>query len=84
MSARLERFLARLYTDAAARAAFHADPAGVARHAGLDPREVAAVEKIDRLGLAMTATSLTRKRQARAPGPLERRSDPRLRSDDPY
>jgi len=62
MSERFEAFLARIYVDAAARHRFLADPHGEASRAGLDEREIAAAEKIDRLGLQMVANSLARKR----------------------
>lgn len=65
MSARLEAFLARLYVDAEARTHFLADPIAAAQQAHLDPDEIAAVEKIDRLGLQMAATSFARKRHAK-------------------
>jgi hypothetical protein len=65
MSARFEAFLARLYVDADARAHFLADPTAAAIQAHLDPAEVAAVGKIDRLGLQMAATSFARKRRAK-------------------
>lgn len=63
MSAKgLEDFLARIYVEAAARQKFLADPDGEARRAGLDPSECDAVQKIDRVGLAMAARSFERKR----------------------
>jgi hypothetical protein len=60
-----EAFLARLYTDAALRAAFLADPAGIARGAGLSESEVAALGTIDRQGLALAADSFAYKRAAK-------------------
>ena len=62
MSARFETFLAGIYVDAEARARFLADPRSAAAAAGLDPQEIAAAEKIDRLGLQMAANSLRHKR----------------------
>ena len=44
MSASLEAYLARLYLDRDARAAFVADPGGAARRAGLNEAEVATLE----------------------------------------
>lgn len=67
MSARaLEAFLARLYTDAALRGAFLAEPAAVARAAGLDEEAVQALAHVDREGLALAADSFARKRAAHA------------------
>ena len=62
MSERFEAFLATIYVDADARARFVADPRREAARAGLDMREIAAAEKIDRLGLHMAAHSLLHKR----------------------
>jgi hypothetical protein len=60
-----EAFLARIYTDRAARERFLADPEGEARRAGLSPREVAALASVDRAGLALAAESFALKRGAR-------------------
>ena len=60
-----EAFLARLYVDAAFRAAFLADQTGVARAAGLDEGEVAALGAIDRQGLVLAANSFAYKRAAK-------------------
>ena len=57
-----EAFLARIYTDAEARARFLADPAGEARRAGLSDEESAALASVDRAGLALAAESFARKR----------------------
>jgi hypothetical protein len=65
VSASLEAYLARLYLDAAARRAFAADPRGAATRAGLDERDVAALEQVDRVGLELTARSLRAKRATR-------------------
>jgi hypothetical protein len=62
-SARLEAFLAKIYVDEKARAEFLANPRIVAARAGLTEPEIAALEKIDRVGLELTARSLSRKRQ---------------------
>ncbi len=58
----LETFLARLYTDAAARARFMADPQGEAAQAGLSAAECAAMARCDRIGLEMAAESFGHKR----------------------
>ena len=58
----LESFLARLYTDAAARARFNADPEGEAAQAGLSAAECAAMAHCDRVGLEMAAESFEHKR----------------------
>jgi len=63
MSSRtLESYLALIYTDAAARARFNADPAGEARLAGLSGEESAALARCDRVGLEMAAASFGHKR----------------------
>jgi hypothetical protein len=64
-AAAVEILLARLYTDAKFRRDFLLDPEGVARAAGLDPAEAAAMEAMDRTGLAMAAESYRRKRLER-------------------
>jgi hypothetical protein len=69
-----EAFLARLYVDADFRAAFLADPAGVAGSApDLAPEEIAAVQAIDRAGLELAAASFAWKRAAAAKRPPGRR-----------
>jgi len=72
----LEAFLARLYTDAVARARFNADPAGEAARAGLSAAECAAMVRCDRTGLEMAAESFGRKRaqHQRHRRPLYRRA----------
>ena len=66
MSARdLEGFLARIYVDASARAAFKANPRGEAFRAGLSEEECSAVENMDWLGLEMAARSFAKKRQSK-------------------
>lgn len=62
-AARLEAFLAKIYVDENSRASFLADPRGEAAKAGLNEREVRALEKIDRAGLILTARSLKKKRE---------------------
>ena len=64
----LESYLAVLYTDAATRNSFLADPAIVARNAGLSDADVEALVNIDRVGLQMAADSYAHKRaQHRVP-----------------
>lgn len=60
---RLEAFLAKIYVDESARECFLADPRGEATKAGLRDEEVEALERIDRVGLILTARSLQKKRQ---------------------
>jgi hypothetical protein len=57
-----ESYLALLYTDAAARARFNADPTGEASRAGLSTPECAALVACDRVGLEMAAESFAHKR----------------------
>jgi hypothetical protein len=66
MSAAVETFLARLYTDAALREAFIADPAGVARREGFEGRDAEALAATDLVGLTLAAESYRRKREGRA------------------
>ena len=61
----LEHFLARLYTDEPALAAFLRAPAETARAAGLDPAEVSALAGADHTGLIMSAASFRAKREQR-------------------
>lgn len=61
-----EAFLARLYTDAAARARFLVDPVREARRFGLDDSSCAALEHIDREGLELASFSFARKRAAKS------------------
>ena len=58
----LERLLAGIYVDAEARARFLAAPYEEAKRAGLSEDQCRALEAIDRVGLEMTARSLSRKR----------------------
>jgi hypothetical protein len=62
----MERLLARLYTDAALRRRFVAEPLEVARQAGLDAAEARAFAAIDREGLVLAARSYAHKRAGRA------------------
>ena len=61
----VEAFLARLYCDSALRKAFLERPVETARVAGLSPEEAAALEHIDRDGLALAAASFEGKRRNR-------------------
>lgn len=63
MSSNLESFLARLYTDAAARTAFLADPVSAARAAGLSEADAADMSDVDKPGLRMAAASYANKRE---------------------
>jgi hypothetical protein len=65
-SVALEIFLARLYTDAAARERFTADPEGEAARAGLSAGECTAMVRCDRVGLEMAAESFDHKRAQHA------------------
>jgi hypothetical protein len=65
MSPAFESYLARLYTDAAERAHFLADPRARAEVADLAPAEIDALATIDRDGLALAAESFARKRTDR-------------------
>ena len=57
-----EAFLARIYSDAAARERFLADRRGAAELAGLAPEEVEALERIDADSLRLAAESFAAKR----------------------
>ncbi len=66
----LESLLAKLYTDAEARARFLADMRREAERAGLSEAEAIALVDIDRTGLQMAAASYAHKRaQHRRPRP---------------
>ena len=62
MSASLEAYLARLYFDADARRVFSADPRGAAVKAGLTEDDVAALERVDQVGLELASRSFAAKR----------------------
>jgi hypothetical protein len=62
----LERFLAGIYADAKACAAFVADPEGEARRAGLPEAIVARLLQVDRVGLELAGESFARKRARKA------------------
>jgi hypothetical protein len=64
-AARLEAFLARLYTDDDLRARFLADPTGEAERAGLARADRDALVTVDREGLLLTAHSVAAKRSRR-------------------
>lgn len=64
-TAAIEAYLALLYTDRAACAAFLADPAAAARAAGLGGEEVAEMVKVDPRALRLAARGFARKRAAR-------------------
>jgi len=66
---RLEALLARLYTDAALRRAFEADPLALARAHGLDEADAQALARIDREGLMLAARSFEAKRAGAPAGP---------------
>jgi len=68
MSAAVEVFLARLYTDAGLREAFIADPAAVARREGFGGSELEALAATDLVGLRLAAESYARKRAGRTRG----------------
>ena len=61
-SPQFETFLARLYTDAAARTKFMADPCGEALLAGLHEAQAAALAAMDFAGLGFAARSFEKKR----------------------
>jgi uncharacterized protein (UPF0276 family) len=60
----IDALLARLYTDAAARDRWLADPDGEGRRAGLDGSGLIALRSLDRAGLELAAVSYARKRAA--------------------
>jgi len=59
----LERFLAKIYVDAEARARFLVAPYEEASLAGLNEEQCRALERIDRVGLEMAARSFGHKRE---------------------
>ena len=67
MSAALEIWLARLYTDAELRARFLADPVHTLREAQLKAEQRRQLLSIDREGLRLHAHSLDVKRRSPAP-----------------
>lgn len=65
MSAAVETFLARLYTDAALREAFIANPKALAQREGFSGSELDALAATDLPGLRLAAESYERKRRGR-------------------
>jgi hypothetical protein len=65
MQARVERFLARLMTEAELRDRFVADAVGVARQEGLTPAEAEAAAKVPMQDLLTAARSFEYKRSAK-------------------
>ena len=63
----LEAFLARLYTDTAARAAFLVDRLGAARAAGVAPEDACRLTAVDLEDLELAAASIAHKRERRRP-----------------
>ena len=66
MRAEFETFLARLYTDAPLRARFLADPRAEAERHHMTAEECGALERIDRVGLQLSARSFAHKRAIKA------------------
>ena len=62
MRPEFETFLARLYTDAQLRERFLADPRAEAERHQMTVEECAALERIDRAGLELSARSFAHKR----------------------
>lgn len=62
MRPEFETFLARLYTDEQLRASFLADPRAEAERQRLTNEECQALERIDRIGLELSARSFAHKR----------------------
>jgi len=68
MRPEFETFLARLYTDAPLRTRFLAAPREEGERQGLTVEECAALERIDRVGLELSARSFAHKRALEASG----------------
>jgi hypothetical protein len=66
MRPEFETFLARLYTDAPLRARFLAHPRAEAERHQLNAEECDELERIDRVGLEMSARSFAHKRTLKA------------------
>jgi hypothetical protein len=62
MRPEFEAFLARLYTDVHLRARFLANPRGEAERHQLTAEECDALDRIDRVGLELSARSFAHKR----------------------
>ena len=58
----LETFLAKLYTDQAARNSFLADPVRAAHDAGLEDDDISSLNEMDKVGMLMAAASYAHKR----------------------
>jgi hypothetical protein len=63
-----EAFLARIYVDASARAAFKANPQGEALRGGLSKEECMALGEMDWVALEMAARSFANKRRSKPRG----------------
>jgi hypothetical protein len=57
-----ETLLAKLYTDESFQRSFLSNPAKAAQKFGLSPEECASLARIDRVGLALAAGALKKKR----------------------
>jgi hypothetical protein len=66
MRPEFETFLARLYTDASTRARFLAAPRVEAERNQLTAEECDALERIDRVGLELSARSFAHKRSLKS------------------
>jgi hypothetical protein len=66
MRREFESFLARLYTDTQLRSRFLANPRAEAERQQLTRDECAALERIDRAGLELSARSFAHKRALKA------------------
>jgi len=66
MRPEFETFLARLYTEASLRTRFIADPRGEGERSGLTADECEALERLDRVGLELSARSFAHKRTLKA------------------
>ncbi len=64
-----EAFLAQLYSEPALLARFLVDPHAQAARAGLSSADVAALAKLDRVGLELAIASFERKRAQRPAKP---------------
>jgi hypothetical protein len=64
-SINLERFLATIYVDPAARARFLASPESEASRAGLSEQQCLRLKEIDFAGLGLASGSFARKRAAK-------------------
>ena len=61
----LERFLATVYVNEAARRRFLADPVAEATRAGLNGADAARLAAVDREGIELAAASFARKRSGK-------------------